>query len=673
MDPRRDPLLDPPTMPVLGRPTLMPEPDPPHEVPFLPQGSTVVALGDTHDVLPAGATAVFDGGEAVDVSTADSYEGPVDTPAAQAARRPELRRGTRLGKWTLDRVLGDGATATVWAAHHTQLGTPVAIKFFRGTSRSFRTVLGEAKAAAGIPSPYAIWVYDVEVLEGHHAIVMELCAADGEMGESLRSHLITAPADAARLIAQAARGVSAAHAGGVFHKDIKPANILVNPSDGRAQITDFGLANPVLWRVLTQRGHREAQSTVCVEGPGSVPAGDFDPHAGIRGRVRVGTPEFMAPEQAGGLRPDLDPVDPTHRRYLAALDVYGLGATLYAMLAGFGPYPFAELDPSAATAEQIMAQVVASPPPRLRRVARSVPRRLAAIVERAMARDPFDRYEDAESLADDLEAWIAGYPTTLEPTPLHSLGVHLVRERAKVALLLVLAGVVGASSYVVADNLERISVQREHITEQAAALAQNRDELAQLQDTRASLETSLAETETTLEKTRTQLSEKAGLADARARDLAKSSASLARVSGALSQTSSTLGERTAALEAAQVDMERLATLEVELRAETASLRDDIVEMSERLAGVRTQLEAASLKAGRAQQERDEARAAVTDLSGRLAADRDGRAALEVSVRETRRLLEDSRTKLRVSEATMAGLREENTHLRRILAQGAPSE
>ena len=174
--------------------------------------------------------------------------GTIAPPGGPGGVPARLIPGVRLGRWSLDRVIGEGATATVWAAHHSVLGTPVAIKVFSPRGLAWQQVLGEARAAAGIPSPNAIWVYDVDTFDGHHCIVMELSASGEQLAGSLRDLGKLAPDRAARLVAQAARGVAAAHAGSVFHKDIKPANILVHPLDGRAQITDFGLANPLLWR-----------------------------------------------------------------------------------------------------------------------------------------------------------------------------------------------------------------------------------------------------------------------------------------------------------------------------------------------------------------------------------------------------------------------------------------
>jgi serine/threonine protein kinase len=336
---------------------------------------------------------------------ADTAEGPLDLPTgaptvAGPVQPAPLAAGLRLDRWVLERRLGKGATAEVWAARHAELDAPVAIKLFRGRAASLAHVLGEAKAAAGIPSPNAIWVYDAGEIGGHQAIVMELCGGGERPPRSLADADDLSPAEAARLIAEAARGVAAAHAGHVFHKDIKPANILQNPLDGRAQITDFGLASPSLWRRPAHAPH-PAASTLWLDADGTggedLPAPrpqspTLEDHlAPVRGGVRVGTPEFMAPEQAAGLRRDLDPHDPRVAAVLRAIDVYGLGATLYTLLAGEPPFPHGTLaGRSDLDAEAILAQILEGPPPPLRARAPHVPARLAAIVARAMAPDPRD-------------------------------------------------------------------------------------------------------------------------------------------------------------------------------------------------------------------------------------------------------------------------------------------
>jgi serine/threonine protein kinase len=675
MDPDKLPepeALDAPPAPG-RRPTLMPsvEPEP-------SSGATVVPFQTLEPASEPDGPAVPDAPVAHVAPMPSSAPPPprtrAVTPATPAGPVP-LGRGVRLGRWQLERKLGDGATAQVWAARHTQLGSPVAIKIFHDHNRSFHTVLGEARAAAGIPSPYVIWVYDVDTYEGHHAIVMELCAADGSVGRSLKEVVVDSPAHAAQLIAQAARGVEAAHVGQVFHKDIKPANILIHPEDGRAQITDFGLANPVLWRALTaQQARRSAQSTISMDiSPSDHPLGD--PHSSIRGRIRFGTPEFMAPEQAGGLRPDIDAADPALRPYLVAMDVYGLGATLYAILAGVAPYPHGDLDPTTATAQQIMEQVVSVPPVPLRTVAPEVPRRLAAIVDKAMHLDPLARYASAEALANELEDWLAERPISLDNAVTASV-VHLSRERAKVGILVALALVTLGSSAVVARNLDEIQSQETLITEQADALDSRRAELEALGEERAALEGSLQETKGALTSTQSALDAKSGELEARLRELRARSAKVAALSQELTAASSTLEEKSEALSEAELALVETDAAKGALQGSLANTELELASTEDKLASAQVALSAAEgevvrLKAS-LQIETDHSRdlaQQVTKLEGDLSRDRGELAKAMTAVGDARKEADAVQLKLRMSEGEVAGLREENAHLRRLLEGG----
>ena len=506
-----------------------------------------------------------------------------DTP-----RRVDLQPGVRLGRWVLERVIGQGATATVWAARHERLGSPVAIKVFIRQGLAFHDVLGEARAAAGIPSPFAIWVYDVDTWDGHHAIVMELCGTGEAVAEALRLRPDRAPQEAARIVAQAARGVAAAHAGGVFHKDVKPANILIHPTDGRAQITDFGLANPALWRVAARERH-VAQSTVSVDAMVEAPARAVDPHRHIRGPVRVGTPEYMAPEQAEGLRGDFDPREPAFQRYLTAIDVYGLGATLYALVVGQPPFPHGPLAEQHPNAEQIMQQVVDGPPPRLRDLRRDLPKRLVAIIERAMARDPLDRYDSAYALADDLDAFLLDQPTSLDRTALQRLGVHLWRERVRVGGMTLLLALAAVTTLVIGRNMQMIYNQRQE-------LAAQRTELDRLGVTQRELSVELRQAQLSLARARTDLNQQAGQLSEAERELEERNGALERLAGQLDAQTQDLAATSVELDEAAsraLDLERerdmQSSLIEELRLQLSDTLHKLTAAEDDLSGTRALL------------------------------------------------------------------------------------
>lgn len=642
-----------------------------------PAGATIAPLFDSDDDLldpaPRGATLhtlypdVFDQDAGTEHDDGDPRPAPsplrtsvAPAPAPMPPAPKELRPGTTLGRWVLEARIGEGATASVWSAHHHQLGSPVAIKIFHRQEMSFHTVLGEARAAAGIPSPNTIWVYDVDTLEGHHAIVMELCADGDRVAESLRVAQIDGWRHAATLISQAARGVEAAHEGAVFHKDIKPANILVNPSDGRAQITDFGLANPALWRARASSKRRSAQATVAFDDMMESPARAADPHAVIRGSVRVGTPEFMAPEQAEGLRNDIDPRDRVHRRYLAAIDVYGLGATLYTLLAGRPPYPIGELPEEGTNAAAIMTQVVSEAPLPIQSLAPDVPRRLRKVLEKAMARDPFDRYPSAAALADDLDALTADHPTSLDTSPLVRIGVHMWRERATVTLIALLGVITLASSAIVWSNAVRIGAQAEQLQAQTEALTELELAHAEAQQYLGAARSQLSTTQATLAQTRSELTTKDGQLVETRSALETSSRDLATTSERLTETEQQLLSVDAQLLQATMAIGELETRLSAATNQRDAARASLEDTKDELAHARSLL---ITEVTRTTDLTDK----VEALQAQIARGAEALKAAEAVEAEARAKVADADARLREASAHLRELRDENAQLRRLLA------
>ena len=288
------------------------------------------------------------------------------------------------GRYKLGHRLGGGATAQVWQAYDNKLGRHVAIKVFAaGDRHALAEVLVEARAACDVVSDQVVRVLDVHDERDPAYLVMELVGEhDPQRGELVAgaSAAITKPRDldeAARWVRDAARGVHDGHLRDVFHRDVKPGNVLITPVTRRARIADFGLAVSA--------------------------AGDVAAISLVRGAVRIaGTPEFMAPEQARGLPMTLDPRGPEDRARLVAIDVWGLGALLYALVAGAPPWRgTADLEPWEVAA-------AGAPPPRLERI----PARLRRVIDRAMALDPHARYASAGELASELDAYLARRPTS---------------------------------------------------------------------------------------------------------------------------------------------------------------------------------------------------------------------------------------------------------------------
>jgi len=255
-------------------------------------------------------------------------------------------------------LVGRGGMGCVWAARDRILDRTVAIKVMRsrlGDPDEQERFLREALLCSKVDSPHVVRVFSARVAEGRPCIVMELV-----QGPSARDRLeegCLPLGEALRIGEHVARALVAAEAEGIVHRDIKPANVLLGPA-GRAKLTDFGIAK-----------HLEAAAPITGTG------------------VTLGSIPYLAPEQAVCAK------SATH-----AADVYGLGATLFHLLAGV--VPFARSKDINATLERI----VAVPPPPLGRLRRDCPEELAALVHAMLAKAPADRPADAAEVAERLGA-----------------------------------------------------------------------------------------------------------------------------------------------------------------------------------------------------------------------------------------------------------------------------
>lgn len=296
--------------------------------------------------------------------------------------------------------LDTGATASVWQAFDRKLGRTVAIKVFhdQGDSDAIGQVIAEAQAASDVTSDHVVRVLDVHGDAVRPYIVMELVGEyDPARGEVVLGTSASAcpPIDVdeiARWVMQVARGVHDAHLRNVFHRDLKPQNVLVTPISRRARIADFGLA---VGGASEHVGH-PAMALV---------------KRGPAGPVSVrGTPEYMAPEQARGLPLTLDPRTGADRAVLLAVDIWGLWAIAYDLLVGHPPW---------AAGGDLAPLEIAGSGQRPRAPTRTasgqrIPARLRRIVDKAMAANPHDRYASAAQVANELQSYLAQRPTTLD-------------------------------------------------------------------------------------------------------------------------------------------------------------------------------------------------------------------------------------------------------------------
>lgn len=310
--------------------------------------------------------------------------------------------------------LGQGGMGVVYKARQRSLKRIVALKMIRGqvderTRKRFQT---EAEAAAGLQHPNIVQVYEVGDCAGQPYFSQEFVG-----GGSLDRFLAGAPQPAslaARMVECLARAMAFAHRHGILHRDLKPANILLAPLADENETTEL---------------HREGQAS---EGlPWAPKIADFglakrleaDASQTHSGAV-IGTPSYMAPEQARGTRTGSADVGP-------AVDVYALGAIIYEVVTGRAPF-------RAATAWDTIQQVLNEEPVPPRRLQSTVPRDLDTICLKCLEKDPARRYASAEALADDLKRFLAGEPVRARPARMADRLVKWVRRRKAVAGLLVL-------------------------------------------------------------------------------------------------------------------------------------------------------------------------------------------------------------------------------------------
>ncbi len=330
-----------------------------------------------------------------------------DPPSVPVASGPNGLRTPETTRYQGSTELGRGGLGRVMLARDHRLGREVAIKQLSAPSPTNRArFVREVQLTAQLEHPGIVPIYDAGVDEqGEPYYAMRRVS-----GETLTER-VAATTDAADrltlvpLVLAAAEAVAFAHERGVVHRDLKPSNILIG-ARGETIVIDWGLARRTTeirpapsaraGATMTDRvGSGDATTSAVADGATQVtsdespitPALDSDQIVTTDGEV-VGTPAFMPPEQALG-----DVVD-------ARADVYALGATLYHALAGAAPY--------VGSARTVLTLVVAGAPTPLADRAPGTPPELVAIVERAMARAPADRYQDAGALVADLRRFLTG-------------------------------------------------------------------------------------------------------------------------------------------------------------------------------------------------------------------------------------------------------------------------
>jgi serine/threonine protein kinase len=299
-------------------------------------------------------------------SQAESEEGGDERwPASKVREDRDVRAAhefSRLNQFEILEVIGTGHQAIVYRAFDSLLQRPVALKLPRNevgfNTRSIERLLGEARALARLKHPRIVPIYEAGREGNFYYIAMALIE-----GRSLADYVAerTIPyARVAEIIADVAEALAYAHSLGIVHRDVKPANIRVD-QEGTVYLMDFGIAY-------------RPDSAENLSPPGTI----------------VGTPAYLAPEQARGEQPGASP----------ASDQYSLGAVFYELLCGRPPFR--------GIPSSVIYHAIYQDPPSPQTINPKIPRALTTICQKAMAKQPHRRYADCQRLADDLRRWIRG-------------------------------------------------------------------------------------------------------------------------------------------------------------------------------------------------------------------------------------------------------------------------
>jgi tRNA A-37 threonylcarbamoyl transferase component Bud32 len=301
-----------------------------------------------------------------------------------------LRDGQKVGRFVVLETLGQGAFGTVYKARDPELDRLVALKVPRAGSLSGQAELDrflrEARSVAQLRHPAIVAVHEVGQVEGVPYLVSDF--VEGVTLTDLLSARRPPFREAAELIAAVADALDFAHRHGVVHRDVKPSNVMIG-KDGRPVVMDFGLA---------KRDAGEVTMT-------------------LEGQV-LGTPAYMAPEQAAGGSHSVD----------GRGDVYALGVILYVLLTGELPFR--------GTTRMLLHQVLHDEPRPPRRLNDRVPRELETVCLKCLRKEPHRRYPTAAELAADLRRWLRGEPVLARPVGRLERGWRWCRRNPAVAGLL---------------------------------------------------------------------------------------------------------------------------------------------------------------------------------------------------------------------------------------------
>jgi WD40 repeat protein/serine/threonine protein kinase len=337
------------------------------------------------------------------LTTVPNVESDVENGGQQNASAPSRlpSQGSRFGDYELLEEIARGGMGVVYRARQRRLNRIVALKTIRdGRLASAEEVVRfrrEAEAAAALEHSHIVPVYEVGEYEGRCYFSMQWIEG-GSLAQALSSQRSPLnPKEAAQLVAAVARAVHYAHQHGILHRDLKPANILLqkrSPANGRRLTADVPLHEPEDSGRSPCNSWSDAFPMVTDFGLAKRVEGDGVP---TRSGVIVGTPSYMAPEQAAG-----------SKGLTTVVDVWGLGAILYELLTGRPPF-------QGESTLEVLRQVQEQEPERPRTLNPQVDRDLETICLKCLRKETQERYRSAEALADDLTRWLRGLPIQARP------------------------------------------------------------------------------------------------------------------------------------------------------------------------------------------------------------------------------------------------------------------
>ncbi len=311
-------------------------------------------------------------------------------PHIERAMRPARMLGD-FGDYELLEEIGRGGQAVVYRAHQKSLNRIVALKViglgYWATEAHLKRFRREAEAAAGLDHPGIVPIYEVGEREGSCYFSMKFVEG-GQLDEVVKREPMPIRRSV-ELIAKVARTVHYAHEHGILHRDIKPGNILLD-AKGEPLLADFGLAGLV-----------EAESTI------------------TRTLELMGTPSYMAPEQAAGETTNVT----------KATDIYGLGAVFYQLLTGHPPF-------AGGTSYQTIRLLLDTEPRQPRLWNPKIGRELSTICLKCLEKDPKRRYSSALALAEDLEHWLKHEPIRAKRSGVVRHAAKWVRRKPAIAALI---------------------------------------------------------------------------------------------------------------------------------------------------------------------------------------------------------------------------------------------